>query len=176
LKRVRPFLVFFFAAFLFLHREDAFADGGAVRLKQTSGSFAITVFSPESLRVGSVDLSVLVQGLDGAALLDAEVELGLEDPAHGAVVWTPATREQATNKLLRAALVELPQPGKWKLVVRVHRGADVAEVTGEIDVASPPPRLATLWPYLALPAVVVALFAAAQWLSLRRRTSAPARD
>jgi hypothetical protein len=146
----------------------AHADGGAIRLQGTAGPFAVTVFSPEPLRAGLADLSVLVQSeAGGETILDATVDFTLEPPA-GGVVRARATREAATNKLLLAAEVDLIEPGAWKLHVDVQRGAETGQLDGVLAVEPSPPRLWSLWPYLALPPIIVALFAIGQWLSHRR--------
>jgi hypothetical protein len=58
----------------------ASADGGVVRLRKASGPFLISVFTAsDSLRVGPIDMSVLVRGLNsGETILDATVDLALQ--------------------------------------------------------------------------------------------------
>ena len=146
------------------------ADGGAVRLQQVAGPFAVTVFAPEPLRAGPADLSVLVRSAaNGEVLLDAVVDLVLTAPESAIALRARATQEAATNKLLQAVVVDLPEAGTWSLEVEVRRGAESAQVEGTLQVEGPAPRLRSLWPYLALPPVAVFLFAAANWLSRRRR-------
>jgi hypothetical protein len=100
-----------------LAADLARADGGAIRIQRDAGPLRITVFSaPEPLRVGAADLSVMVQSREGGApVLDAEVELRLEGPPPERPIQVRATREQAANKLLYAASVELPAAGTWRL-------------------------------------------------------------
>ena len=154
-----------------LAASPARADGGTVRIQEAVGPFWITVMSaPEPLRVGPVDLSVLVQRTDGGApVLDAEVELRLEGPTPEPPIEARPTHEQATNKLLYAAAVTLPAVGSWRLGARVRQGGDAAEVAGWLPVAPPPPRLLALWPYLAFPPAAVACFALREWLKRRGR-------
>ena len=156
-----------------LAAELARADGGALRIEEESGPFRIAVFSaPEPLRVGVADLSVLVQRLEGGSpVLDAEVELRLEGPPPEPPIELRATREQATNELLYAAAVTLPAAGTWRLRATVRQRGDVAEVAGELPVGPAPPRLWTLWPYLAFPPAAVACFALHQ--RLKRHHSPP---
>src|SRR5262249_20698732 len=77
------------------------ADGGLVRLRQTAGSFVVTVFAaPSPPRVGPVEISVLAQNReDGQAALDVEVFVRLRS-AGGTIVVGRATREVSRNKLL----------------------------------------------------------------------------
>src|SRR5262249_8693772 len=100
--------------------------GGEVRLMEKAGPVVITVFRDATpLRVGPVDLSVMVQDRDsGRPILDAEVTVRLrEHGAGGPSILTQATRQNATNKLLYAALVDLPAPGLWELQVGTRRQA-----------------------------------------------------
>jgi hypothetical protein len=155
---------------LLLHAPPSWADGGAVQLQQADGAFVITVFTaPTPLRAGVADISVLVQTRDGSeAVLDADVRLELRSSTNdGATVRAAATREQATNKLLYAATVNVPSTGSWQLHVAVRRGDDRAEVTCQLAVAAPLPRLLAHWPYLAFPPATVLIFALHQWLRSR---------
>ena len=165
MDRIRCALIGLLAADL------AAADGGSVRIDEEAGPFRIAVMSaPEPLRVGTADLSVLVQRRgDGSPVLDAEVDLRLDGPAPEPPIEVRATREQATNQLLQAAAVTLPAAGTWRLQARVREGGDAVEVAGALTVAPPPPRLLGLWPYLALPPAAVACFALREWLARRNR-------
>ena len=149
---------------------SAAGDGGAVRLKQTSGPFVVTVFTPEPMQAGPVDVSILVQEAHGsAAVLDALVSLHLSPKvatnAAAQKVSVAATHSQATNKLLYAASVDLPVPGLWTLQVEVHRGVDHVSVDGALVVAAAPPALRTILPYLLVPPVAILVFALHQWLA-----------
>ncbi len=142
-------------------------DGGLMRLSQAAGPFEITLFTaPTPLRAGRVDVSVLVQA-DRAPVLDAEVQVALRAP--GLERTAAATRAAATNKLLYAALLDVPEPGRWTLEARVRAGERAATVSCEVDVAPPLPPLLAFWPYVAFPAVAIALFALHQWLTRRPR-------
>lgn len=155
---------------LLLHAPPSWGDGGIVQLQQADGAFVITVFTaPTPLRVGLADISVLVQKRDGSdAVLDADVRLELQSSTDGGTTArAAATREQATNKLLYAATVNMPSSGSWELRVDVRRGDDRAAVTCRLAVAAPLPPLLTHWPYLAFPPVAVLIFALHQWLRSR---------
>ena len=146
----------------------AHADGGRVELHRVAGPFVVTVFtSPGLLRVGPVDISVLVQGhRDGQAVLDGEVFVRLRGEG-GTTLVGRATREAAQNKLLYSALMTLPEAGRWELEVTVKQGNEAASVIGQVSAAAPRPFLLTYWRSLSLPPVVTALFALNQWLKRR---------
>jgi hypothetical protein len=173
-------------ATLMLGPIAARGDGGVVRLRQASGPFLISVFTaPDPLRAGPLDLSVLVQDQSsGETVLEATVDLALQPmDRDGPPLLARATHERATNKLLQAAVMNIPAAGRWGLRVDVRRGPDEATATAELHVAPPPPRLAILWPYLLLPPFAVAVFALHQGLrqnALRRlplkANQAPARN
>ena len=155
----------------------AHADGGLVRARDAHGALTVTLFtSPTPLRVGAADVSVLVQdGRSGAAVLDADVVLSVTPlDAPGATTQVPLSGQAATNKLLYAATIGLPAAGRCRLSAAVRHGSERSVTTVEVDVAPPLPALLALWPYLALPPVVVGLFLVHQWLGRRsgRRASA----
>jgi hypothetical protein len=168
------------------------ADGGIIQLRQTRGPFSVTVFvSPEAVSGGLTDVSVLVQSQkNGDVVLDAEVTLSLIPPEGVAMNSDPfcgpygaafqpanvtphsltvrATREQASNKLLYAALFNLDAPGNWPLQVIVSRGPDSARFDCLLPVATISPKLPGLWPWLAFPPLAIAAFALNQ--KLRRNS------
>jgi hypothetical protein len=147
------------------------ADGGVIRLRQASGPFIVTVFTTATtLRAGPADVSVMVQDRKSqAVILDATVVLAIE-PQTGTAGASEvlATSRQATNKLLKAAVLNFPSAGTWLLTVTVRRGPQKVVVSTYLHVAPPLPRVAAIWPYLALPPFAILLFAANQ--ALRRRT------
>lgn len=173
---------------LVLSLNDARADGGMIRLHETQGPFVVTIFTAsEPVQGCPADVSVLVQGRDASdAILDANVNLAFTAPA--ASVTKPveqmcgmsgataasgtninqftvtATRQQASNKLLYAAPVKFGSAGNWQLQAFVWRGSNVAKIACDIPVGSPPRQLSGLFPYLALPPLMVALFAINQCL------------
>jgi hypothetical protein len=146
------------------------ADGGVIRLRQASGPFIITVFTTATtLRAGPADVSVMVQDRKSrTVILDATVVLSIE-PQTGTAGGPEilASSRLATNKLLKAAVINFPSAGSWLLRVGVRRGPQKVEVSTYLHVAPPLPRVAAIWPYLALPPFAILLFAANQ--ALRRR-------
>ena len=142
----------------------AYADGGLLRLSESAGPFEISVFTaPTPLRVGTADVSVLLLEQAGRApVLDADVNVTLR---LGAVTRSAtATRTAATNKLLYAALLDLPEPGTWALEVQVGGPAGAATISTTLDVAPPLSAWIAFWPYLVAPVVAIALFAIHQRL------------
>ena len=172
-RRSRPS---FLALTLLLAVGVARGDGGLMRLSQTAGPFEITLFTaPTPLRVGSVDVSVLVlTAADHSPVLDAEVELTLRAvDTTGSERTALATHAAATNKLLYAAPLGVPAAGRWTLTARVNANSRAAAVECEVDVQPPQAPVVTFWPFLVLPGAVVALFALHQWLTLQRRAGRP---
>jgi hypothetical protein len=137
----------------------AHADGGRVRMQQTSGEFIVTLFTaPEPLTTGDADLSVLVQ--DRATqqiLLDASTEIQLISPV-GEMQTIPLTRGQASNKMLQAATAHLGRTGSWIATVRVRRGAEQTACSTGFDVAPNHSRRALVLTFLLLPLFAIALF------------------
>jgi hypothetical protein len=169
----------------------AFGDGGVIQLHEAQGPFLVTVFvSPEAAHGRLMDVSVLVQQrTNGEVILDAEVGLAVDPPnglstsaseplcglpPTGAGLQSPdlpqpqatvrATREQASNKLLYAAGLNLNAAGDWRLHVDVSRGPDHARFNCLVPVTRTSAKLSGLWPYLALPAIVITAFAMNQRL------------
>jgi len=170
-------------------------DGGIVQLRETRGPFSVTVFvSPEVVSAGLTDVSVLVQSQkSGDVILDADVTLSLIPPEgvatnesdlfcgpsgsgtafqSGNVTPQPlsvrAARNQASNKLLYAALLKFDTPGNWRVQVTISRGSDSARFDCVLPVTTASAELLALWPYLAFPPIAIAAFAMNQWL--RRHT------
>jgi hypothetical protein len=164
---------------------------GIVVSREARGPFVITVFtSSEVVQGQTADVSVLVQRRDSNdAILDATVSFVLTPP-RGAIIEPtdpicaqptlmtlgttlrsqdgpaiiPARREQSQNKLLYAAPINFPLTGVWELEALVRHRADSAKLVCQIPVGLPARQIAGLAPYLALPLLLVALFAINQWL------------
>jgi hypothetical protein len=162
------------------------ADGGTPRLSERQGGYVVTVFTaPTPLRAGPVDVSVLVQhAATGEPVPEAKVFLRLAPRGRpDEVLVYSATTEAATNKLLRAAVFELPGPGRWEAEVAVEGPQGPARLRFDVEAAEPLPRWLALWPWLAWPAGVIVLFVVHQCLvrsgrptpgrAALRRTPAP---
>jgi FixH len=157
------------ALLLALAPATAVADGGRVVASGAAGPFTVTLFaSPAPVRAGDADLSVLVQDAEGRPLLDADVDLLLRRPGDAAARRVPATGRAATNRLLYAAPVPLPDPGTWRVEVAVRRGTGTGTLAAALDVGPRRSPLAAHWPWLVLPPVAIALFALGERLARRR--------
>lgn len=153
----------------------ACADGGQVRVMERRGDYQLTVFtSPNPLRAGSVDVSVLVQDAKtGLPMPDVTVAVELKSPDKSLPpIRAAATTDAATNKLLRAALVELPAPGRWDVRVECTTAHDQnpIEVFFAMDAGPPLPRWLSVWPWFTWPIAAVLLFAIHRMLVARRQT------
>jgi hypothetical protein len=146
-------------------------DGGIVRLLERKPPYRIAVFTaPTPFRAGPVDVSVLVQdATTSEPIPDAEVSVTMTPRARPLrALRRPATTEAATNKLLRAALFELPEPGWWEVAVAIKGVEGEAQVGFALEASDPAPKWLAVWPWLAWPAPVVVLFGVHQYLVWRR--------
>jgi hypothetical protein len=150
----------------------AHADGGSIRLSERAGGYRVTVFtSPTPLRAGPVDVSVFVQdAATGEPVPDARVTVRAAPRGRpGEVLSTLATAQAATNKLYRAALFELPEPGWWEMEVVIEGGQEPVLVRFDVEAAAPPPRWLALWPWVCWPLLVIAFYGAHRFLVFQRR-------
>ncbi len=147
------------------------ADGGTLCALEKVGGYRVAVFtSPVPLRAGPVDVSVLVQdAATGEQVPEARVTVRLT-PRSGDT-WSvegEATSEAATNKLFHAALLELPDAGRWEVEVSVDGPRGPAVVRCEVEAGEPLPRWREEWPWIGWPAFAILLFCAHQLLVRRR--------
>lgn len=143
------------------------ADSGIVRISTIDGPYRITVFSePTPLRVGLIDLSVMVQETTSETpVLDATISMLLEHEDDSvSSMLVEATREAATNQLLYSAKLELPEPGKWSVETSVMNDGVVSRAQFNFDAAPPLPPILDMWPWFILPMVALLLMAMNQWL------------
>ncbi len=73
----------------------------------------------------------------------------------------PATTEAATNKLLRAARLELSEGGLWHIEVSVGEIDPSQPVAFDVEVAPTPPRWQQMIPWIAWPILPIGLYAIA---------------
>jgi hypothetical protein len=151
------------------------ADGGTIRLSERQGNYRITVFTaPTLVRAGPVDISVLVQDaatgepVSGAQVVIKSARRGSPDMA----VQHHATTEAATNKLLYAAVFELPEPGWYSLEVSLDGAQEHAQVHFDLEAAEPLPPWLAMAPWVGWPVLVIVLFGVHQLLVRRKSHSA----
>jgi 5-hydroxyisourate hydrolase-like protein (transthyretin family) len=150
------------------------ADGGTVRYSERRGDRSVTVFtSPTPLRAGLVDVSVLVLDANsGTPQVGVPVLVEAASADSQRQITRTATNEAATNKMMRAAEIDLAA-GKWHIAVFVDDPAKRAPISFDVDVAEPmAPWLDTgLW--IAWPFAAIGLFAVHRILVHRRRDARP---
>jgi hypothetical protein len=139
---------------------EARGDGGTLRLSRRSGDWQVSVFtSPSPLRAGPVDVSVLVQqAATGRTLLDVPVLVRVwlvGGPER--VQEMRATSAAATNKLFQAAILELPDAGRYHVAVSV--GESDVPMEFEMEADQPPPTWLDLAVWIGWPFALVLLFA-----------------
>jgi hypothetical protein len=146
------------------------ANGGTVQVSEhVSGPYQLSVFtSPSPIRVGTVDVSVLVQRPGSNEVVqDAVVLVSVQGVQSGtpAEVYE-ATHEQATNKLYYAANVHLPIEGRWamEVVVLGQQGEATASFEVQATRETLMDRPAVLAAIIALPVVLVL-----GWMALGKR-------
>lgn len=169
-QHIQPIFISLVLSSALLHSASpARADGGILRLRQNVGGYAIAVFtSPTPIRVGAVDVSVLVQNAaTGEFVPDADVTVCLKVPGTEHTLRYAATAGAATNRLFKAAVFNLSEAGSWHLEVAVRGPHSSAQVAFEIKADERLPRWRELWPWFGWPAFVVVLFGGHQLLSGR---------
>jgi hypothetical protein len=148
------------------------ADGGRVVLVERQGNYHISVFaSPDPLRDGPIDISVLLQdATTDAPIADAQVDVILiPRDERSPTIRATATSAAATNKLLRDAVIDLPAAGTWDVEIAVAANHSPAKVQFAIEAGPPLPRWLTVWPWFTWPAIVVLVFGLHRHLIWRRQ-------
>jgi hypothetical protein len=166
------------AAFLMLAMgaTAARADGGAILLHQDAGAFTITLFAtPQPLRTGDADLSVMVQDrTSGEILLDPTVDLTVALQSATANQQTVRlAKSQASNRLLLAGTVRFSSAGDWRITLAVRRGDNTAQLSTVCAVEPDRSRATLVWFYVLLPVGIILLFVIHQVLQLRSEGKVP---
>jgi hypothetical protein len=149
----------------------AAADGGTVRYSGRQADRVVTVFTdPTPLRTGLVDVSVLVQDANsGQTLADVPIIVHAESIDHSKQrITVAATVEAATNKLLRAAQVDLASPGRWHLEVDVDGSGQKLAIEFDVEVAEGLPPWVEMSLWIGWPLAAIGLFGVHQVLVHRR--------
>jgi hypothetical protein len=157
--RIRTFALSLFL----LVSTAAHADGGHVLLQQDSGSFALTLFAAsEPITTGDVDFSVLVQDrMTHEVILNSSIDLTLISPG-GISQTVHLTHENASNKLLQAGHVSVPEPGQWHGSLEVNDGQRRVTFPIAFDVTPGHSRRGIVIALLILPILVIAFFLTSQ--------------
>jgi hypothetical protein len=151
---------------------SARGDGGTLRLRKRQGPFEIAVFTaPDPFVAGPVDISVLVlDGASGEPVLNAKVRVTVEPLGRPDEAFThEATSEAATNKLLHAAVFDLPTSGVWLVEVALEASdARNAQVRFKLKAGHAAPGWMDLWPWVCWPVPVILLYGIHQRLVWRK--------
>lgn len=155
----------------------ALADGGTVQISEAKGPYRITIFSTSAVvRAGPEDISILVQDQQtNQPLLNESVWLSFhrldQKPAASHEAWVPpccqmksssgldkiaATHQLATNKLLYAATVTLPEAGEWEVRATVRTSTQQTTIAGQLRVSPPAPPALAYWPFFFFPVFSIA--------------------
>jgi hypothetical protein len=150
----------------------ALADGGTVRFSALRDGKTVTVFtSPTPPCTGIVDVSIFVQDAgSGQPISDLPITVRAHSIRSGERISFPATTEAATNKLMRSALLELPEPGTWHVVVEGF----TPPVEFDLEIAEPLPAWLEMWPWICWPVVPIALFCVHQGVMKMQKRKAGA--
>jgi hypothetical protein len=150
LTRAMP--VFWVLAVLVWPAQVAEAHGGGVpRLTNAvAGPYWVSVWTqPDPLRVGQAHITVAVsqpapsvagRQEAGPPLLGADVQVQFRPLDHaGETLQVRATHEGATNKLFYEADLDLPETGRWEVLVIVKgdAGSGAAGFEAEVSAARP---------------------------------------
>jgi hypothetical protein len=141
-------------------------------LVERRGNYQVSAFaSPDPLRAGPVDISVLLQdAATGAPIADANIDVSMSPrDERGPTLRASATSAAATNKLLRAALIDMPTAGTWDAELSIVADRGPATVHFAIEVGPPLPRWLTVWPWFTWPVGAVFIFAVHRRLVWRKQ-------
>ncbi len=160
---------------LCLTTSIALGDGGTVRWSGVSGPYRVAVLtSPEPLRVGAVDVSVVVSDAhSGVEIRNARVAIQCAPPGRaGSVTCRTANRELSPTKLYQMASFDLDSAGQWGLEIEIDAPLGRARVTTELIVSPAMPRWIDLAGWILLPLLPITLFTAREVRRSRRVTCA----
>lgn len=134
-----------------------------------TGPLALEVFlSPQPVRVGQVELAVLLPGEWADAARAPRVRVAVRAVTSGRRVEVFTTPVAAAGSMLGVAHVPLSVAGRWRIEIEARDGAGRAgRYVAEIDVAPAGPPIFA-WTLAAL-SVMVAAFALRQGLAARPR-------
>jgi hypothetical protein len=171
--RVRHLTVLSLAAVAcVLYPLPARGDGGTLRYSTRTRGLDIEVFTdPTPVKTGTVDVSVYVKPFPAGETRPMPVFQVCAYPVAAPALrqCEPATSEVATNKLFRAAQLQLTQPGLWQVDVTIESADGNFRAGFQLPVEAGYPDWATYAKWIGLPVVAVVIFAAHRRLVLRRQ-------
>ena len=138
------------------------------------GDYRICVFaSPDPISAGPIDLSVLIQDAEtGQPLTNARVTVSMTpSDGRGPIIRAVATNSAATNKLLSAALLEVPKPGSWDVKVSCFVEHSPADVHFTLVASGRSAEWTGMWAWFSWPAGMVILFGVHRRLVSRRKSA-----
>lgn len=144
-----------------LSPATAHADGGLLRAWKQYEGYEVAVFTePTPVVSGSVDISVLLLDRStGEPIPETRVVVEVSPVGRPEKATSRlATREGATNKLLRAAVFELHDAGRYDVNISIDGPVDHSQVRFEVDVGSSWSPRAGVWPWVLWPLPVIALY------------------
>jgi hypothetical protein len=151
-------------------------DGGTLRYWERKGVYEIAVFTASDPFVaGPVDISVLVLDcVSGEPTPDAKVSVEAKPLGRpGRAISHPATTEASINKLLYAAVFELPESGFWvmEVTVEIEEMKRIANVRFQLEVAERLPPWVAWWPWVCWPVPMILLYGLHQYMVWRKTGS-----
>jgi hypothetical protein len=152
------------------------ADGGRlVRVERAHGWIVSIFVAPDPPRVGPIDVSVLVQEeASGTVVADAEIAVTLTSQSDPSIALSaPASRQQATNKLLQSALLIAPSPGDWLGTIHCSAGSEQAEIPFALQVDAASPAWTKVAPWFLWPLAAAAVFVAHRTLGRKLNAFQP---
>jgi hypothetical protein len=136
------------ALLLLLGIRPAVAHGGGTPqlTNAEAGPYLVSVWTePDPIRVGELHVTVAVlespepssSGREGGDLvLDATVQVDVKPVSReGQTLVAYATRENAVNKLLYEADLDLPSEGQWRVGIQVEGPAGIGSAGFDIEAA-----------------------------------------
>ena len=135
-----PGTVMMIAVMLLILARPASANGGTVQLsREAAGPFEVTVWTdPNPVRVGTVDISAMVERPGGELVQDARVfVMAQPDGDAGAGGAYEATHDLATNKLFYAAHVPISRAGQWQIEVTIIGSTGEGTVSFMLEAEEP---------------------------------------
>ncbi|GIW83267.1 MAG: hypothetical protein KatS3mg105_5074 [Gemmatales bacterium] len=167
-----PALVLFVSAI----PKFAVADGGRVQRSEIVDGKRITVFtSPVPLRVGDIDISVLVQDDEtGQVIRNVPLRVELRWVSDGATTMSQIgkrlSHEHSTNRLMQSAIIKLPYSGQWRSTIHFDLSQQPAannSLEFQMTVHEQPAMSPTVILFVALPFLLVSVYILRESISKR---------